>query len=255
MQRILVPFLAAAAGGALGTLVAARLDGRSASSTTVAAEAGGSEVREELAALRRLLERPTPLAAVPRSGDPTGGGTAGAAPGGSPSVAAGTAVTREDLRSAVEEAVARGLERVEAQRKEAEAAAKAPKKRVPLAEVARELALSGAQEDAVRRAYAEATEEFLEAMAKPESDAATLRRELEEAKDDPSKQVGLITKHAPKFLTKLGDFMAIEARRDEKIRRAVGPETARKLDGYDLEEENPFGFGEGATVGFQVDAK
>ena len=126
---------------------------------------------------------------------------------------------------------------------------------MPLAEAARELNLSGSQEDAVRRAYEEATEEFLDVMAKPETDAATLRRELEDAKEDPAKQMNLMTKHLPKLLTKLGDFMAIEARREEKIRKAVGADAARRLKAYDLAEEDPFGLGDGATMNFRVDAK
>lgn len=253
MQRVLVPFLAAALGGAAGVLVTARLDGHGTPGASVTAEPGGTEVRDELAALRRLLERPTPLASAPRSGGPAG--VAADGPAGAGAAATGGAVTREDLRAAIEDAMARGLEKLEAQRKESEAAAKAPKKRVPLAEVARELNLSGSQEDAVRRAYEEATEEFLDIMAKPESDAATLRRELEDAKSDPAKQMNLMTKNLPKLITKLGDFMAIESRREEKIRKAVGPDNARKLKAYDLAEEDPFGFGDGASMGFRVDAK
>ncbi len=79
-------------------------------------------------------------------------------------------------------------------------------------------------------------------MAEPESDAETLRRELEAAKDDPGKRAALAMKSLPKMLTKFGDMISIQAERDAKVRAAVGADTAKKLKAYQVEED-PFDFG------------
>jgi hypothetical protein len=235
MSRFAVPFLAALLGASAGTYAVLRF----APPTPPAAPAAGvpatdGDVKAELAAIRRWLERPGVVDAP---------GTLAA----SPKRAAGASA--DDVRpltsTDLEAAVAKAVETTLAKRAEADeaaaAAAKAPKPRKPLAEVARELNLSSAQEDAVRQAYRDATDRLLKVMAEPETDAESLRRELEAAKGDQGKTLGLVTKYMPKFITKLGDVMSIQMERDQKIRKAVGTENAGRLEGYRIEEEDPFG--------------
>lgn len=246
MNRFVVPFVAAALGAAGGTYAVQRFAPPATVPAPTAEGGADAGVKAELVALRRWLERPGAvtapgtLAAAPRAGDPA------------PTATGGTALTAADLEAAVSKAAEASLERRAEAEKVAREAEDAPKPRRPLAEVARELNLSSAQEDAVREAYREATDRMLKVMAEPESDAETLRRELEAAKGDPAKSAGLMTKYMPKFLTKIGDVMTIQMERDAKIRKAVGPENVGKFEGYKLEEEDPFGLDGDVTVGVRA---
>jgi DnaJ-domain-containing protein 1 len=252
MSRFLVPFVAALLGASAGTYAVLRFAPPTSPAAPAAGEAAADgDVKAELAAIRRWLERPGSvrapgtLAASPTAATGAGAAPAGTADGSRP-------LTTADLEAAVAKAVEATLdERAEAD-KAAAAAEKAPKPRKTLAEVARELNLSSAQEDAVRQAYREAGDRLLKVMAEPESDAETLRRELEAAKGDQGKTMGLVTKYMPKFITKLGDVMSIQAERDEKIRKAVGDENVQRLDGYRIEEEDPFGLDGDVSVGVRA---
>ncbi len=175
----------------------------------------------------------------------------GRAPDAAPTATSGPAptLTAADLEAAVAKAVETSLEKRAEADKAAKAAANAPRARKSLAEVARELDLTSSQEDAVRQAYRDATDRMLKVMAEPESDAETLRRELEAAKGDQGKTMGLVTKYMPKFLTKFGDVISIQAERDAKIRTAVGADKVEKLDRYRIEEEDPFGLDGNVSVG------
>lgn len=251
MSRFLVPFVAALLGAALGAGVATRLS----PARDVPAEVGAvdlsdlrADLKAELAALRARLDRSgngpaAPLAAGRSATVEPPPATAPAADG-LPSAAAS---------SAWESAVARAVETAFERRAEAERAAKAeaeqPKARRPLADVARELALSSSQEAEIRGAYRDAVERMLKVLAEPESDAETLRRELEDARGDRGKGVAVMARYMPKFLTKLGDVMAIQAERDQRIQSALGPEQARKWPGYRIAEEDPFELGGDVSVG------
>jgi len=156
------------------------------------------------------------------------------------------AIVAKSVETATAAAFAKRDEDEQAERK----AKSAAKKRVPLAEAARELNLSASQEDAVRRAYEEATERFLKAMTEPDGDPVALRRELEEARGDSTKKAALTGKYIGKFMTKLGDFMTIGAERDAKIAKAVGNDNVGRLQRYQIEEEDPFGWnGTDVSVG------
>jgi hypothetical protein len=249
MQRLLLPFLGSLLGAALGVVLVQRFS-PAHPTTEVGGEAGEDGLREQVAELLRRLPPRTGLAPAPVAG-PSGSsasGTGGAAGTGTfpaaPSVIAATDLdalaTR--LAQAMED---RRLER-EKSDKEKE---RARRQRRPLADVARELQLSGAEESDVRRAYEEAAERMLKLMAEPESDAETLRRELAAVKGDPAKRMATMTKYMPKFVSKLGEVMAIQAETESRIVKAVGAEKAAKLQDYQLEEEDPFGMGGEVNVG------
>lgn len=253
MSRFAVPFVAALLGAAAGTFAVQRFAPAAPSAAPAAGDAAtDGDVKAELAAIRRWLERPGAigapgtLAASPNGAAATGGRTAGAG------TDEARPLTSADLEAAVAKAVEATLEKRAEADKAAAAAEKTPKPRKPLAEVARELNLSSAQEDEVRQAYREATDRLLKVMAEPETDAESLRRELEAAKGDQGKTMGLVTKYMPKFITKLGDVMSIQMERDAKIRKAVGNDTAGKLEGYRIEEEDPFGLDGDVSVGVRA---
>ena len=253
MSRFAVPFVAALLGASAGTYAVLRFAPPTLPATPAAGEtATDGDVKAELAAIRRWLERPGAvgvpgtLAASPAGSAATDTSAKGAAADGS------RPITAADLEAALAKAVEATLEKRAEADKAAAAAEKAPKPRKPLAEVARELNLSSAQEDEVRQAYREATDRLLKVMAEPETDAESLRRELEAAKGDQGKTMGLVTKYMPKFITKLGDVMSIQMERDAKIRKAVGNDTAGKLEGYRIEEEDPFGLDGDVSVGVRA---
>ncbi len=251
MDRFLASFLGAILGCVGGLWLAPHLgSGRTTAEPGSADEATVRELKEQVAEIRRLLERPTGLApSGSRSpGDAVASAGAGTASGtpASGGASAAPALTAEALEALAAKAAEAALDRREAREKEA--AKKPEKKRLPLRDVARELSISAAQEADLRKAYQDANDRFLKLMAEPESDAETLRRELEAAKDDPGKRTALAMKSLPKMLSKLGDVISITAERDAKVRAAVGADTAKKLKAYDIEEEDPFDFGSGFAM-------
>ncbi|MHC5010831.1 MAG: hypothetical protein ACYTG6_07770 [Planctomycetota bacterium] len=117
------------------------------------------------------------------------------------------------------------------------------RRRLPLAEVAVEMGLSGSEEDALRRIYRDTQDKMLALFAEPDQTVDDLRRELEAAIEDPSKQQALMAKYLPKMMPKLGDLMAIELDKENQIQELLGAERAAELGHYNIVEERPFGFG------------
>lgn len=122
-------------------------------------------------------------------------------------------------------------------------AARKPRPRMDLEEVAREVGLSAREEDDLRRVYENANQRFMELLAKPDGDVEQVRRDFEAFKDDETARPKLMTKYIPKFMGNIGELMAIDAEKRTGIQEAVGSEKADKLGEYDIVEENPFGFG------------
>jgi uncharacterized protein (DUF2126 family) len=149
------------------------------------------------------------------------------------------------LAESIEKAVAAGIAKAKANDPAGRLAELAtPKKRVTIAEAARELNLTTAQEEEIREAYKHATDRMLKAFAEPEQTPEELRKELEEAKGDPGRRAAITMKFLPKMLGKLGDVMAIQTERDAKVRKAVGKENMAKLRTYRLAEDDEFGLGD-----------
>jgi hypothetical protein len=240
MDRFLLPLLGALLGAAAGVFGARALGPAEPHVTPSGESRATDDLREQVAEIRRLLDRPALAAAPPAPG-------AGAAVAPAPTGAAGVTAEQVEVIAAK---VAQAIEdrRLAAEKAEKEAKV-ARRRRLPLAEAARELGLTAAEETEVRRAHEEAVEKMLKIMAEPESDAETLRRELLAVKNDPAKKMAIVTKKLPKFMTKLGDVMAIEAERQTRIVAAVGPEKAEKLEDYDLEEKDPFELNGNVSVG------
>jgi translation initiation factor 2 beta subunit (eIF-2beta)/eIF-5 len=252
MANAALSFLAAAIGGAAGAFAVARLappTAEVASGDAVPVDELRAEVRE----VRALLARPPSLAPADRaSSSPTPTTATSAAAGVDPAAlpAAGS-----QLETAIERAVTAALDRRAEKEKAEKEEARAPRKKMALAEVAREINLTGAQEDAVRRAYAEATERALRMLAAPDGDPEAVRRELESARDDPSKRMALMGKYMPKALANLGELGALQVERDEKIRKAVGADNVTKMKRYRIAEEDPFNFDADVSVGISADGR
>jgi hypothetical protein len=252
--------LVAGAGGAF-TFHLIQGAGTSGDSGLVAAADGStSSVQQELMAIREEL-------AALRA--PTGG-LKGRAPRpmtaegpGSPLAADPEAV--EALLARIDERVGKAVEK-----KMAEAAEEKPegssgrrggrrgRKRTSLADAARELELSAAQEDELRRIYEDSQNRFFKLMAEPDGDPEDVKREVMEASKTPGGGMKLVGKYMPKMLSKMGDVMAIEADRQAAITKTVGPEKARKLErDYSIEEDDILGMrgGGGMSFGVEVDGK
>jgi hypothetical protein len=242
MDRFLLPLLGALLGAAGGVFAARALSPDPSVAPTSEAR-GSDDLHAQVAEIRRLLDRPT-LATAPA----TPGGPATAAASGE--IKAESHAVSPEMVALLAGKLAEEMERRRADGEKAQAKAQADRqRRVSLAEAARELELTSAQETEVRLAHEAAVEKLLKLFAEPESDAETLRRELLAAKGDPAKKRALVTKQMPKLMTKLGDVMAIEAERQARISEAVGPEKAGKLEDYNLEEEDPFELGTNVSVG------
>ena len=253
MAQPLVVFLAGLLGGGLGAAAALKWMPPAHGAPEVTPENRGlDEVKEQLAELRKLLDRPGLAAAPAAAARPAHSATAGeaAATGSGPGKPGAPLppMTAADLSALIEEAATKAMEKREVANAAKQEAAE-PVKRVPLSQAARELGLTAAQETDVRQAYADSVESFLKVIAEPESDVETLRREMIAAKDDPAKKAEITGKMLPKLFTKLGDVMKIEADRTRKINTAIGAENAKKLKGMKLEEEDPFGLDENISVG------
>lgn len=255
MKWFVLSALAGLLGGALGAFAATRWlagpEGRtpSASSDSV----GLDDLREQLREIRAVLDRPRELAVAPTA-VARSGAAAGPASGRKDDAAAPSGRASPELEAAIERAVAAGIESARKQDPAAFAPAKPEgKKHATLSEVARELALSSAQEDDIRRAYADSTDRFLKVMAEPETTPDALRRELEEAKGDVGKRTALTFRYIPKMLGKIGEVMAIQSERDQRIHKALGPDNVAKYEKYKVAEEDPFGL-DGENVAVSVGA-
>jgi hypothetical protein len=251
MDRFLIALFAGIVGGAAGALAVHLVAPETEAADAAAAPDAAllREVRDRLSAVEDRLARPTPVLGTRAGADggaPSGGGEVGplgGAPGGLPSAEAIEAIAAR----AAEKALAAHAERAGASAKpEPEG-----KKRAPLAEVARDLRLTSAQEDDLRRIYAERIDRYLRIVTEPDGDPEALRRELDEAKDDPGKKMGIAMRMLPKYMAKLPEVMTVEADTRSRVAKVLGPETYRRYDGYQVEEEDPYGMG----GSFRIDAR
>jgi hypothetical protein len=251
MDRTPLALLAGILGGVGGALAVRYAVPAPAPAATVAPapadDPGLKEVKDQLAEVRRLLEG-REAASLAAATDAKAAARLGSSAGGTLTVPQAEAIARAAAEKAAE-AVATRL----ATEGAAKPVARAEKKRVPLAEISRDIGLSAAQETEIRDAYRDATEKFLKVFAEPDGDVEALRRELTEAKGNKAKGQALVMKHMPKLFTKMGDVMAIQAERDARIEKALGSEENQaKFHQVRVEEEDPFGLDGSVSVGATV---
>jgi hypothetical protein len=119
------------------------------------------------------------------------------------------------------------------------------KKKATLAEAAADLGLSREEEDAVRRIAGETTDAFFKLLAGKDGSVEDVRREFEEAGQDPAQKAALGAKYMPKVFGNIGGLISLGLTHDSRMKTAVGPEKARKLDkDYRLTDLDPYGLEE-----------
>lgn len=240
---IVLGLVAGAAGALAVQFMSGGADAGGSGGSGALADNAGIEGR--LDRIEALLRRGRPLTAEPALRGSGGGGDASGAAVGAADVDALVARLEERLKPVVQESVKSGLEEAmkEGGKLGPSIEIKQPKKKkVTLAEASAELGLSREEEDAVRRIAGETTDEFFKLITDKDQTVEDVRREFEEAKNDPQKKLGLTTKYMGKALGNLGGLITLGMNHDRKMKEAVGPEKARKLErDYQVTDLDPFG--------------
>lgn len=127
------------------------------------------------------------------------------------------------------------------------------RKRVSLADAARELELTAQQEDELRRIFEDNQRRFFKLMAGPAGDPEEVKREVMDAVKTGSVQK-LMPKYVPKVMSNIGELMAIQADRETAVQKTLGPEKARRFNNdYSVEEDDILGMrGGGMRFGAEV---
>lgn len=128
------------------------------------------------------------------------------------------------------------------------------KRRVSLDEAARALELSSGEQDELLRIYDDFHAKLYKIAAGKDGHPDDVRREVEAARRDPTKRMGLLTKYMPRMLADFPALMAAQTARDQAIEKAIGPEKARRLDrDFDVKEDNLLGLGGSVRTEMRVD--
>lgn len=148
-------------------------------------------------------------------------------------------VLQEKVKPYVDTAVQEKWDELQAKKDDDEQPGRRGRRRMALADVAREVGLSAREEDDLRRIFANAENKLYELFAKPDGDVEQVKRDLEAFKTDPTARPQLMGKYVPKMLKNIGEVMAIEQEKNAAVVEAVGEERAAELSGYNIEEANP----------------
>lgn len=118
------------------------------------------------------------------------------------------------------------------------------RKRLSLEDAARELELSAAEEDELRRIYDESMNRFMKLAAGPEGNVEDVKRDLETMRKNPAAGRGLMMKYVPNMMKNLPEVLAISTEREAAVAKAIGEDKARRLTSeFDVIEANPIGGG------------
>lgn len=216
--------------------------------------AATTEVEARLARIEAALAALAPRgpALDGRGASPAGEGLAAAGLPAAPAAAApASGVLSEEFRSALRAELGKALEsHASALREAGEEQARAgqprepAKRRADLAEAAREMQLSRAEEEALRGIYADTQDKMMRLLAKDDAEVETMRREMDEASRDPKRRPLVMAKYMPRLLPKLGEVISLQMGQQAAIESTLGAERAAQLESrYDLVEANPLGGG------------
>ena len=175
----------------------------------------------------------------------------GQAPGGE-AVPAGTLDARfealavrleERLKPVVEQSVETSMKAAfEANESDVATWTAKAKREVTLAEAAAELKFTRDEEEAVRRIAGETTEEFFKLLAGKDGDVDDVKREFEDAKNDPKLKTALAGKYMTKALSNIGGLITLGLEHDRKMKEAIGPKRASKLESeFQVTDLDPYG--------------
>lgn len=244
MNQTMLALVVGLLAGVGGSLVATQF---SSSDGGGSIDGEGTDVSEIILRLDRLeaaINRPE-LRGTPSLSGAGGEASSGSSAtlGNSAQLDALVAKLEERLKPTIQESVKTSMNEAMASGSEfAFSEAMPAKKEVTLAEAAAELELTAEEEEAVRRIAKETSEEFLKVIAGKDGNVDDIRRDLEEAKDDPKKRIELTTKYMGKVMTNIGGLLAVGMTHEQKMRDAIGAEKARKLDeNYKVSDLDPLG--------------
>jgi hypothetical protein len=219
-------------------------------------------VQERLASIERQLEargaQPGTLATRP--GVPSASVSRDDSDAGGALLAAAGPQALDALLARIDERVGATVEKKleEARAEEGESSRRGRgrrnRKRVSLADAARELELKGQQEDELRRIFESSQQRMFKLMAGPDGDPEEVKREVTEAAKTPGGPQKLIPKYMPKVVSNLGEIMAIQAERESAIQKTLGPEKAQRFNNdYSVEEDDVLGL-RGGQMNFEMEA-
>jgi hypothetical protein len=234
MERWVLAFCLGVVGGVAGAVGVDLV--RTSSPTETASAAGDGSLSRDLAGRLDRIEAALATPAV------TLRGTSGEPAGGVPTATADALKRIEEkmtsLETKVTEAVAKPAGEEGGGRGN-----RAPRKRVSLGDVSAELSLSRSEESELRQIYKDTWDKAVGLLAQPDGDTAAIQKELEDATKTPGGGRMVMAKYLPKFLGKMGEFLALDADRRTRVEQTVGAEKAAKLESMDLIEANPLGLG------------
>ena len=245
MNDALRTIILALIGGAIGAYALQSLQG-SPGSSDPAAEL--SSVEDRLAALERRAAGRPPVA-----------GLAARAPGDAPAALLESGEAEIALFERFEARLDAAVEKKITAMKES-GELKSPgvpassRKRVTLADAARALELSGQQEDGLRRIFDETNQQYFKLLAGPDGHPEDVKRELEEAARDPATARAKMAKYMPKFLSNIGEIMAIETKKAASINKLLGTKKAGRLESeFSVSEDDVLGLEGNIMVGATVE--
>ncbi|MGE0193229.1 MAG: hypothetical protein AB7T63_14435 [Planctomycetota bacterium] len=245
MERFLSLLLASALGGAAGGFVMHLVGPARGGGSDVAAGASEAEAKRLGELLSGIEQR---IEALASEGGAAGRpGLRGAPPGRPLAPRPGeideatlevlSAKLAERMEDTVKKAVSEAVESGSSDTPRRER-----RKRVSLAEAAKQLELSTTQEEQLRELYGELENEVYTMLAGKDGDPEEVRRDVQTAKDDPAKTMEVVGKYIPKAMGNLGGFMALEVKRQQRTNEIVGPEKADRMRReFSIEEQDPLG--------------
>jgi hypothetical protein len=250
VERILLALVAGALGGAAGAVTVGLVQDRSPATIATPAPTADAPWKDLADRLARIEAALPPLRVDPASGGPSLAG-AGEAPSGEAVASAAQEARWQKVEERIAAAVERAVWRAEERGAEKAAAPREERrKRATLAEVGKEIGLSRAEEDELRRIYDDTFQRFLEIVAEPDGDVEAIRRDLESASKSEAGRM-VVMKYVPKILPKIGDMMALQAERESRVAVVLGPERVERYRRFDVVEADPYGL----SGGFRMEAR
>ena len=254
MNNVFVVAVVAALAGFGGAWAFGQMGDSAGSDGDVAGAGDADLLREQVADLKREIELLKNPPATLGADAPVGVRTA------SGDQAAVVEAVLEKLDERVDARVATKMQELAAS-DDAQPARRGPwgrgssRKRVSLEDAARELELSAAEEDELRRIYDESMNRFMKLAAGPDGDVEDVKRDLEEMKKNPAGARGMMMKYVPNMMKNIGEVMTISTERQAAVEKAIGKDKARRLNSeFDVIEANPMGqtFRVGASMGSEM---
>ena len=229
MDRFAIVLLASAIGAAAGVFVMKALDDRPAEHKDGDAIAPTDALLQRLERIEaRLDERPEPLTLRGNAPAPTAFSLD--SPEGKRLLEAIGKQVKASAKEAIDENapnLAQG--RVGATAPGAARWNRSRRKRVSLDDLAKELELSGNEQQALADVYDESKEKLFKMLAGENGDVEAVRQDYERSQENPQTALTLMSKYIPNITKNLGGFIALRTEQQQGIEEAIGKEKAGRL--------------------------